>query len=91
MTRLKDYIEPYPGIRDFIFEPPGEGSSRTWIFAADEAPQTIMDFHFSFLITHGWEITQNKPSLLAKRAGADIAVSALSRNDGTRVVYEVST
>ena len=88
---LKDYIEPFPGIRDFIFAPPGEGSSRTWIFAADEAPQTILDFHFSFLITHGWQITQNAPALMAKRAGTDIAVSTLSRGDSTRVVYEVST
>ncbi len=87
---LKDYIEPYPGIRDFIFAPPGEGAFRTWIFAADEKPQTILDFHFSFLITHGWQILQNEPTLVAKRAGADISVSTLSREDGTRVVYEVS-
>ena len=88
---LKDYIEPYPGIRGFIFAPPGEGSSRTWIFAANETPQTILDFHFSFLITHGWQILQNEPALLAKRAGDDISVSALSREDGTRVVYEIFT
>ena len=91
MTRLNDYIEPFPGIRDFIFAPPGEGASRTWIFSADENAQSIMNFSFSFLITHGWEIVQNEPSLLAKRAGTDIAVSVLSRDDGSRVVYEIST
>ena len=88
---LKDYLEPYPGIRDFIFAPPGEGQSRTWIFCADEPPQTILDFHFSFLITHGWRVLQTEPSIVAKRGDADLSVSTLTRNDGTRVVYEVQT
>ena len=91
MTRLNDYIEPFPGIRDFIFAPPGEGQSRTWIFTADETPQTILNFHFSFLLTHRWRIVQNEPVILAKRGEVDISVSTLSREDGTRVVYEVST
>ena len=91
LTNLKDYIEPYPGIRDFIFAPPAEGQSRTWIFCADGAPQTILNFHFSFLITHGWEIVQNEPSILAKRGQADLSVNAETRDDGTRIVYELNT
>lgn len=90
-TALKDYLEPYPGIRDFIFTPPSEGRSRTWIFAADEPPQTILNFHFSFLLTHGWQIVQNEPTLIAKRADADLSVSSWTTDDSTRVAYEVRT
>ena len=89
LATLKDYIEPYPGIRDFIFTPPTEGSSRTWIYCSDEATQTILDFRFSSLITHGWRILQNEPSILAKRGDTNLSVNALTRNDGTRIVYEL--
>ena len=88
---LKDYLEPYPGIRDFIFTPPAEGESRTWIFMAVEEPQTILNFHFTSLLTHGWRVVQNEPSLIAKRADAQLEVSTLRRQDETRVVYEVLT
>ena len=90
-TALKQYLEPYPGIRDFIFAPhaPIEGTPRTWIFCAAEDPQEILNYHFSFLLTHGWRVLQSEPSIVAQRAGADLSVSTLRRNDETRVVYEV--
>ena len=90
-TTLNEYIEPYPGIRDFIFAPPASGPSRTWIFCAAEEPQRILDYHFSFLITHGWRVLQSEPTLVAHRGNADLSVSTLRRNDETRVVYEVRT
>ena len=91
-TALKDYIEPYPGIRDYIFAPPAEGVSRTWIFiTAEDPPQTILNYHFVSLLTHGWRVIRNEPLIVAKRADADLLVSVVSREDETRVVYEVLT
>ncbi len=87
-SRLKEYFQPYPGIRDFIFAP-AEGASRTWIYGADGAPQSVLDFHFTSLITSGWRVVQNSPSLVAERAGAGVSVSASTRGSETRVVYEL--
>ena len=88
-TALKDYIEPYPGIRDFIFVPPPVGESRTWIYCAVEDPQSILNYHFASLMTHGWRVLQNEPTILARRAGTDLSVSTMRRGDESRIVYEL--
>ena len=87
---LNEFIELYPGIRGSIFTP-SPGQSRTWIFCAIEEPQRILDYHFSFLLTHGWRVLQSEPSIIAQRGDADISVSTLRRNDETRIVYELRT
>ena len=86
---LKDYLQPFPGIRSFIFAPPPEGESRTWIFRAIEDPQLVLEFHFTTLLTQGWNVVENASTLVAKRGTSDLSVSALRRQDETRIVYEV--
>jgi hypothetical protein len=87
--RLTDILEPFPGIRDFIFAPPPSGASRTWIFCATEDPEFILNYHFASLVTHGWRVTQSQPSIEARRGESGLSVSTLRRNDETRIVYEV--
>lgn len=88
-NRLKEYLQPYPGIRDFIFAPPEAGETRTWIFGADGTPQTIINFHFSSFLMNGWRVVRDSPSLVAERAGAGVSVSVSVRGSETRVVYEI--
>ena len=88
-SALKEYLQPFPGIGDFIFVPPETGESRTWIFRADEDPALILDFHFSSLITHGWHVVKTAPTIVAERDGSGVSVSAARRQDETRITYEV--
>ena len=88
-TTLRDFIQPFPDI-SFIFVPPAEGWSRTWIYRAAEDPQSILDYHFSSLMTHGWRVLETSPRLVAERHGSNIAVSASRLKDETRIVYEVT-
>ena len=89
-SALENYIQLFPGIRGFIFAPPATGESRTWIFGADEPPESVLDFHFAWLITQGWTVTQSSPQLVAEREGAGVSVSASRQKDGTRITYEVT-
>ena len=89
-TALQKYIQPYPGIRAFIFAPPATGDSRTWIFGADEPPEMILDFHFAWLMTQGWTVLESSPRLVAEREGAGLSVSASRQKNETRIIYEVT-
>jgi hypothetical protein len=90
-SQLKDYIQPFPDIGDFIFVPPSSGPSRTWIYRAEDDPQLILDFHFSSLMSTGWRVKETSPVIVAERAGSSLSVSTLRRQDGTRVVYEIQS
>ena len=86
---LKEYIQPYPGIGGYIFAPPATGESRTWIFRCTEDPKTVLDFHFSSLMTQGWRVLKLAPALVAEKSGSSVSVSSLRRSDETRIIYEV--
>ena len=88
-TSLREFLQPYPGIGGFIFAPPEAGESRTWIFRASGDPKLILDFHLVSFMTHGWRVTRSDGALLAERGGAGVSVSALRRQDESRVIYEV--
>ncbi len=87
---LEHYIQPYPGIRGFIFAPPATGESRTWIFDADVPPELVLNYHFASLLTQGWRVTEGSPKITAERGDSGVTVSVSSRNDGTRIIYEVT-
>lgn len=88
-TSLKEFIQPYPGINDFIFFPTATGEFRTWIYRAMEDPQTIMNFHFMALMTQGWNVKDSSASIVAERNGSGISVSTLRRENETRIIYEI--
>jgi hypothetical protein len=88
-TSLKQILEPFPGIRDFIFVPPAEGDRRTWIYGATEDPQLVLDFHISSFISGGWRVREGRPDVRAEKEGAVVSVSTLRRNDETRIIYEL--
>ena len=88
-SALENYIQLFPGIRDFIFAPAETGKSRTWIFGADDAPQFILNFHFESLLTHGWKVIESSSGLTAERSGSAVSVSASRLKDQTRIVYEI--
>ena len=88
-TALKEYIQPFPGIPSFIFAPPATRESRTWIFGANEEPESVLNFHLAAFLAQGWHVLESAPSVVAERGGSGVSVSASRRRNETRIVYEV--
>ena len=90
-TTLLPFLEPFPGIRDFIFLPSADLERRTWIYGAEEDPQFILDFHISSLISRGWRVIESSPEVVAEKEGASLSVSTFRRKDQIRIIYDLQS